>query len=72
MEFNTLGGMLSILLKQPEKPDDRDNPVRTVLSAAAPGQMQGLSGFKQLVGQFRAAFPDGKIEPPVGGWHDPG
>ena len=31
--------------------------------SAAPGQMQGLSGFKQLVGQFRAAFPDGKVEP---------
>lgn len=29
----------------------------------APGQVQGLSGFKQLVGQFRAAFPDGRIEP---------
>ena len=29
----------------------------------APGQVQGLSGYKQLVGQFRAAFPDGKIEP---------
>lgn len=29
----------------------------------APGQLQGLSGFKQLIGQFRAAFPDGKIEP---------
>jgi hypothetical protein len=31
--------------------------------SAAPGQLQGLSGFKQLIGQFRAAFPDGKIEP---------
>jgi predicted ester cyclase len=29
----------------------------------APGQVQGLSGYKQLVGQFRAAFPDGKVEP---------
>jgi crotonobetaine/carnitine-CoA ligase len=36
VEFNTLGGMLSILLKQPDKPNDADNPVRTVLSAAAP------------------------------------
>ena len=36
VEFNTLGGMISILLKQPEKPNDADNPVRTVLSAAAP------------------------------------
>lgn len=29
----------------------------------APGQVQGLSGYKQLVGQFRSAFPDGTIEP---------
>ncbi len=36
VEFNTLGGMLSILLKQPVRPDDTANPVRTVLSAAAP------------------------------------
>jgi crotonobetaine/carnitine-CoA ligase len=36
VEFNTLGGMLSILLKQPPRPDDRDHHVRAVLSAACP------------------------------------
>lgn len=36
VEFNTLGGMISILLKQPPRPDDRDHPVRTVLSAGCP------------------------------------
>jgi crotonobetaine/carnitine-CoA ligase len=36
VEFNTLGGMLSILLKQPPRPDDRDHHVRVVLSAACP------------------------------------
>jgi crotonobetaine/carnitine-CoA ligase len=36
VEFNTLGGMISILLKQPPRPDDADNPVRTVLSAGCP------------------------------------
>ena len=36
VEFNALGGMISILLKQPERPDDADNPVRTVLSAGCP------------------------------------
>jgi carnitine-CoA ligase len=39
VEFNTLGGMLSILMKQPPKPNDRDNPVRVVLSAACPGNI---------------------------------
>ncbi len=36
VEFNTLGAMIPILLKQPERPDDTDNPVRVVLSAACP------------------------------------
>ncbi|UGS34906.1 AMP-binding protein [Capillimicrobium parvum] len=36
VEFNALGGMISILLKQPPRPDDRDHPVRTVLSAGCP------------------------------------
>jgi predicted ester cyclase len=37
--------------------------VDVVDRSPAPGQVQGLSGFKPLVGQFRAAFPDGEIEP---------
>ena len=36
VEFNALGGMLSILMKQPPRPNDRDNPVRVILSAACP------------------------------------
>jgi crotonobetaine/carnitine-CoA ligase len=31
-----LGAMIPILTKQPERPDDADNPMRVVLSAAAP------------------------------------
>jgi crotonobetaine/carnitine-CoA ligase len=36
VEFNTLGGMISILLKQPPGPGDRDHQVRVVLSAGCP------------------------------------
>jgi len=36
VEFNTLGGMIPILLKQPPRPDDRKHNVRVVLSAACP------------------------------------
>jgi carnitine-CoA ligase len=36
VEFNTLGGIISILLKQPPGPGDRDHSVRTVLSAGCP------------------------------------
>jgi carnitine-CoA ligase len=34
--FNALGAMIPILLKQPPRPDDKDNPVRIVFSAATP------------------------------------
>lgn len=36
VQFNSLGAMMPILLKQPNRPNDRDNPVRVVLSAACP------------------------------------
>ena len=34
--FNALGAMIPILLKQPPRPDDADNPIRLVMSAATP------------------------------------
>ena len=37
--FNGLGAMMPILIKQPERPDDADNPVRTVFSAACPASV---------------------------------
>jgi predicted ester cyclase len=37
--------------------------VDVVDRSPAPGQVQGLSGYKQLMGRFRAAFPNGKIIP---------
>jgi crotonobetaine/carnitine-CoA ligase len=43
IEFNTLGGMISILLKQPPRPDDKDHPVRVVLDAGCPpGAWEGF------------------------------
>jgi crotonobetaine/carnitine-CoA ligase len=36
VEFNTLGGMISILMKQPPRADDRDHSVRVALSAGCP------------------------------------
>ena len=43
VEFNTLGGMISILLKQPPGPGDTDHPVRIVLSAGCPPDRWGSS-----------------------------
>lgn len=37
--FNGLGAVMPILMKQPEKSDDRDNKVRSVLSAGCPADM---------------------------------
>lgn len=38
-QFNALGAMIPILMKQPEKPEDADNPVRLVISAACPANL---------------------------------
>ncbi|MFC2091795.1 AMP-binding protein, partial [Elusimicrobiota bacterium] len=37
--FNALGAMIPILMKQPEKEDDSDNTVKTVISAACPPEI---------------------------------
>ncbi len=37
--FNTIGAMIPILMKQPERPDDRDNRVRFTFSAACPADL---------------------------------
>ncbi len=37
--FNTIGSIIPILMKQPEKPTDNKNKVRFVLSAACPAEM---------------------------------
>ena len=46
--FNGLGEMLRILLKQPERPDDRDNQVRMVIGSAAPAEV--VEEFEQRYG----------------------
>lgn len=37
--FNALGAMVPILMKQPEKPNDSDNPVRLVVTSACPATL---------------------------------
>jgi crotonobetaine/carnitine-CoA ligase len=46
--FNGQGEMLRILLKQPERHDDRDNPVRVVFGAAAQSEL--VLEFEQRFG----------------------
>ena len=38
-QFNAIGAMLEILMRQPERPDDADNPVR--LAYAGPDPARG-------------------------------
>ena len=38
-QFNGIGSLIPIIMKQPEKPDDGDNPVRVVISAACPANL---------------------------------
>ncbi|HLF41616.1 MAG TPA: AMP-binding protein, partial [Acidimicrobiia bacterium] len=45
--FNALGAMMTILWKQPPRPDDADNPVRLLVSAACP---------KDIMRPFEARF----------------
>jgi crotonobetaine/carnitine-CoA ligase len=37
--FNALGAMVPILMKQPQKPDDGNNPVRLVVTSACPATL---------------------------------
>lgn len=37
--YNTLGAMVTFLMKQPERPDDKDHKVRTVNTAACPKEL---------------------------------
>jgi carnitine-CoA ligase len=46
--FNHVGAIIPILLKQPPRPDDADNPVRTVLSAGCP--LQAWEPFERRFG----------------------
>jgi crotonobetaine/carnitine-CoA ligase len=48
VETNALGAMIPILLKQPQRVDDADNPMRTVLSAACPAW--GWEEFEERFG----------------------
>lgn len=39
VQVSTLGGIIPLLMKQPPRPDDRDNPVRIALSVGCPASI---------------------------------
>ena len=41
-EFNAIGAMLEILMRQPERPDDADNPLRLCYTGPSPTEERQL------------------------------
>jgi crotonobetaine/carnitine-CoA ligase len=67
-EFNAIGAMLEILMRQPERPDDADNPLRLCYTGPAPErarqeEIESRFGFKIVVGYAMSESPYGLIWP---------
>ena len=67
-EFNAIGAMLEILMRQPERPDDADNPLRLCYTGPAPErarqeEMERRFGLRIVVGYAMSESPYGLIWP---------
>ncbi|HWF83144.1 MAG TPA: AMP-binding protein [Streptosporangiaceae bacterium] len=67
-EFNAIGAMLEILMRQPERPDDADNPLRLCYTGPAPErarqeEIERRFGIKIVVGYAMSESPYGLIWP---------
>jgi crotonobetaine/carnitine-CoA ligase len=67
-EFNAIGAMLEILMRQPERPDDADSPLRLCYTGPAPErarqeEMERRFGIKIVVGYAMSESPYGLIWP---------
>ena len=67
-EFNAIGAMLEILMRQPERPDDADNPLRRVYTGPAPDRERHLEieqrfGLQIVCGYGMSESPFGLIWP---------
>src|SRR5260370_22694976 len=74
-EFNAIGAMLEILMRQPPRPDDADTPLRLCYTGPAPARERQLAmerrfGLRIVVGYAMSESPYGLIWPrgtrPVG------
>ena len=52
--FNYIGGMLTMLMKQPEREDDGDNPARAAFGGAAPREL-----WREFEKRFRVTIVEG-------------
>ena len=67
-EFNAIGAMLEILMRQPERPDDADSPLRLCYTGPAPERDRQLAierrfGLRIVVGYAMSESPYGLIWP---------
>jgi crotonobetaine/carnitine-CoA ligase len=67
-EFNAIGAMLEILMRQPERPDDADNPLRLCYTGPAPERERHLEierrfGLRIVCGYAMSESPYGLIWP---------
>jgi carnitine-CoA ligase len=65
-EFNAIGAMLEILMRQPERDDDADNPLRLCYTGPSPGKERQLQierrfGFEIVCGYALSESPYGLI-----------
>jgi len=65
-EFNAIGAMLEILMRQPERADDADNPLRLCYTGPAPErarqeEMERRFGLRIVVGYAMSESPYGLI-----------
>jgi carnitine-CoA ligase len=65
-EFNAIGAMLEILMRQPERPDDADNPLRLCYTGPAPQERRQLEiearfGLRIVCGYAMSETPYGTI-----------
>jgi crotonobetaine/carnitine-CoA ligase len=67
-EFNSIGAMLEILMRQPARPDDADNPLRLCYTGPAPARERQLDierrfGLRVMAGYALSESPYGLIWP---------
>src|SRR4029077_8333915 len=67
-EFNAIGAMLEILMRQPERPDDAGTPLRLCYTGPAPErerqeQIEARFGLRIVVGYAMSESPYGLIWP---------
>jgi crotonobetaine/carnitine-CoA ligase len=55
-EFNAIGAMLEILMRQPERPDDADNPLRVAYAGPTPPEERHLEFERRFGLELRSGY----------------